>query len=71
VQSSVTDRLRILSREKIEKRVPRGQRYRHQNLFRTTPRARMATKKTKMRRLTLKIGRGIEEMIIGFLGRKL
>jgi hypothetical protein len=71
VHSSLTDRLKIRRREKIEKRVPRGQRYRHQNLLWIIPRARMMTKTTKMKRLTLNKGRGIEETIKGFLGRKL
>jgi hypothetical protein len=71
VQSSVTNRFNIRKREKIEKRVPRGHRYRHQNLFLTTPRARMATKKTKIKRLTLNRGRGIAETMKEFLGRKL
>jgi hypothetical protein len=70
VQSSETDRLKILSLEKIEKRVPRGQRYRHQNLFRTTPRARMRMKKAKMKRLTLNRGNGMLETTKGFRGRK-
>jgi hypothetical protein len=55
----------------MEKRVPRGHRYRHQNLFLTTPKARMTTKKRKIRRLTLNIGRGMDDTIKGFLGRKL
>jgi hypothetical protein len=35
-----------------------------------TPRARMITKKRKIKRLTLKRGMGMEDMIKGFLGRK-
>jgi hypothetical protein len=67
----VTNRFNIRKREKIEKRVPRGQRYRHQNLFLTTPKARMATKNTKIKRLTLNRGTGMAETMKGFLGRKL
>jgi hypothetical protein len=53
----------------MEKSVPRGQRYRHQNLLRTKPRAKMPRKITKMKRLTLKRGRGISERTWGFRGR--
>jgi len=35
-----------------------------------TPRARMMMKKRKIRRLTLKSGIGMVDMIKGFLGRK-
>ena len=67
----MTNRFNIRKRETIEKRVPSGQRYRHQNLFLTTPRARIMTKKRKIRRLTLNIGIGTVDAIREFLGRKL
>jgi hypothetical protein len=66
VQSSVTNRFNIRKRETIEKRVPSGQRYRHQNLFFTTPRARITTKKRKIRRLTLNKGIGMDDAIKAF-----